>query len=74
MFFLDAPPIGVVTDSMILSRSADGVVLVVRENMTDKKMLQVAIGQLQFAKAKILGFLYNDAAVEGKGYSKYYGN
>lgn len=72
--FLDAPPIGVVTDSMILSRSADGVVLVVRENVTDKKMLQVAIGQLQFAKAKILGFLYNDTAVEGKGYSKYYGN
>lgn len=72
--FLDAPPIGVVADSMILSRYADGVVLVVRENVTDKKMLQVAIGQLQFAKAKILGFLYNDAAVEGKGYSKYYGN
>lgn len=72
--FLDAPPIGVVTDSMILSRYADGVVLVVRENVADKKMLQVAIGQLQFAKAKILGFLYNGAAVEGKGYSKYYGN
>ena len=71
--FLDAPPIGVVTDGMILSRYADGVVMVVRENVTDKKMLQVAIGQLQFAKAKILGFLYNDAATEGKGYGKYYG-
>ena len=58
---------------MILSRYADGVVMVVRENITDKKMLQFAIGQLQFAKAKILGFLYNDAATEGKGYGKYYG-
>lgn len=71
--FLDAPPIGVVTDGMILSRYADGVVMVVRENVTDKKMLQVAVGQLEFAKAKILGFLYNDAATEGKGYGKYYG-
>lgn len=71
--FLDAPPIGVVTDGMVLSRYADGVVLVVRENVTDKKMLQITIGQLQFAKAKIIGFLYNDAVMEGKGLSKYYG-
>lgn len=35
--------------------------------------LKTAKKMLQFAKAKILGFLYNDAATEGKGYGKYYG-
>ncbi len=70
--FLDGPPIGIVADSMVLSRYADGVVFVVRENVTDKKMLQAALEQFQFAKANILGFLYNDAAVEGKGYGAYY--
>jgi Mrp family chromosome partitioning ATPase len=34
--FIDSPPIGIVTDSMLLARHADVVVYVVRHNVTRK--------------------------------------
>ncbi|MBQ8941520.1 MAG: CpsD/CapB family tyrosine-protein kinase [Firmicutes bacterium] len=68
---LDAPPVNVVTDAVIISRLATGVVVVCRQYVTDKKMLGATVEKLQFANAKILGIVLNDVAVAKKGYGKY---
>jgi len=68
---LDAPPVNVVTDAVIISRLATGVVVVCRQYVADKKILGATVEKLQFANAKILGIVLNDVAVAKKGYGKY---
>lgn len=72
---IDTPPLNVVTDATVLSQHVSGTVVVVREGVTHYKDVQDAIGKLEFAQAKILGFILHDVK-EGKGskygkYSKY---
>ena len=50
----------IVTDTLLISENADGVVMVARQNVVDKRVLSDAIGKLRFAKAKIIGFVLND--------------
>lgn len=76
--FLDTPPINIVIDASILVKHVDGVVVVVRQQMAEKKMLQEAVKKLKFANAKILGFVLNDVPSVNKryatgkyGYSRY---
>lgn len=64
--FLDTPPINIVIDSSILAKLVDGVVVVVRQQIAEKKMLQEAVKKLNFANAKILGFVLNGVPIEGK--------
>ncbi len=66
---VDLPPIGIVTDALIVSKCTDGMLLVVREDYAHKRGLEDAISQLNLAQAKILGFVLNDV----KGSVKRYG-
>ncbi len=59
--FLDTPPINIVTEALLLSKMATGVVLVARQKYTMYKVLERAVNSLKFAEAKILGFILNDA-------------
>ena len=68
---IDLPPIGVVTDGLILTKMVDGMVLVVKEDYCDKKALDDTIRKLQFADAKILGFVMNGAGSQGSKYGNY---
>ncbi len=68
--FIDTPPINVVTDASILSKKVSGVVLVVRHNITNKEAIERSIKTLEFAGAKILGFILN--SVERKEYEGRY--
>lgn len=70
--FIDAPPINVVIDAVIISKVADGMVLVVRPYVAERGMVKEAIKKLEFAKAKIIGIVLNDVATlkSGYGYSK----
>ncbi len=73
--FIDMPPVTVVTDVSLVSKYADGVLLVAREKYTKHDMIQAAIGALDFAKAKVLGIIINDVHVSkimGK-HGGYYG-
>ncbi len=74
---MDTPPINMVSDSLVLSRNSDGVVIVVREGETTYPELNHALTSLKFVKAKVLGFVLNGVKTGGKyGYkkkSKYYG-
>ncbi len=63
--FIDTPPVNVVTDASVLSRMLDGVLFVVRRNESDSDSVLYAVSQLEFAEAKLLGFILNGAELGG---------
>ena len=72
--FFDTPPVNVVTDASVLSRYLDGILFVVRQGRSERDSVLHAISQLEFAEARILGFILNGAdlgASNRYGYSKY---
>ena len=71
---LDSPPINMVTDAAVLANQTDGVLFVVRAGHADRGGVLHAVDQLEYANAKILGFVLNGASSEGSGYGyKRYG-
>lgn len=56
---LDTPPVNMVTDAVVLAPRSEGVLLVVRANHSERGSVLYATDQLQYAKAKILGFVLN---------------
>lgn len=71
---IDLPPVMSVSDALSLSNVLDGVVLVVREKVSQKRLLKDSIRQLQYAGIKIFGFAYNDVDLQNNSYyGKYYG-
>lgn len=68
---LDLPPIAAVSDALIVSKLTDGMVVVVRQDYSDKRLLDDAIRQLRFNDANIIGIVLNCAHVENKYYGKY---
>lgn len=69
---LDLPPIGSVSDPVSLSGSVDGVVLVVRKGLTQKRHIREAVRQLQFSGMNIFGFIFNGDLFESKYYKNSY--
>jgi len=73
---LDSPPVLPVTDSVLLSREADGIVLVVKGHDTPRELLRRARDQLIQANARLLGTVVNNVDL-GWGdlffYNRYYG-
>lgn len=65
----DFPPINIVSDAVIMSDMIDGYLVVVRHDTSEFQMVSETIRQMQFADAKILGFVYNDKGAS-KGYYK----
>jgi len=70
---LDSPPVMAVTDSSILAQFADGVVMVARQDKTNRHMLRQAIRTLQTVNARLFGFVLNDVDLNAarKGYYAY---
>jgi len=69
---LDAPPILGFTDSVILSTSVDGIILVVHGGKTPKETLQRAKDVLFQVNARILGVVINRVNIRRSGYGYYY--
>ena len=70
---MDTPPLEAMSDAAILTKYATDVILVVRQNMTEKSEIDAVIGKLELAKAKILGFVFTCVAENGKdSYRKKY--
>ena len=63
---LDTSPVNLVTDTVLLSKLVDGIIIVVRANRTEKDSVNDAINSLRLVDAKILGFVYNAAEGDGK--------
>lgn len=68
---IDLPPVGVVSDALIVSKLTDGMMLVARQDFADKHLVDDAVRQLQFHEANIIGFVMNCTHGENKYYSKY---
>lgn len=75
IIIFDMPPVVAVTDAQILSSKADGTLLVVREEVTNKDLALKAKELLKISNANILGVIYNGSNRSGdKGYYYYYGS
>ncbi len=71
VILLDSSPITAVTDPLVLSRAANGVVLVVQAGKTKRTVIQYASAQLRNARANIIGGVLNGVDFRKNGY--YYG-
>lgn len=69
---LDLPPVTAVSDPLVVSNLVDGMILVVRQNYSNKRSLTEAVRQLRFVGTKILGFVMTDSDSGTKGRKKYY--
>ncbi|MBQ8768772.1 MAG: CpsD/CapB family tyrosine-protein kinase [Oscillospiraceae bacterium] len=68
---LDTPPVNVVSDAVILSKHASGVIMVVRSGKTALENVKDAVDTLKLANANILGFVMTDADEKKQYYDKY---
>lgn len=71
--FIDAPPIGIVTDAGIISTYSDGCIFVVGAGDADIEMAKVSKERLEKVGANILGVVLNKFESSGaSGYYNYY--
>lgn len=72
---IDLPPVNIVSDALAISKFITGMIVVVREDYTEKKELDLCFRQLKLSNANVLGCVLNEAK-NGKGsygkYRKYY--
>lgn len=69
---IDTPPVIMVTDAQILSRYADGCLLIIASGEADRHMAAKAKELMQKVDAKILGVVLNKLDTSNKGYYGYY--
>lgn len=69
---LDCTPMLPMADAASLARLSDGVLVVVREGYTRRKILNKALESID--KKKLLGVVFNEAASQQVSYDRYYGN
>lgn len=73
MVIIDMPPVLEVSDTQELAGYLDGVVLVVRQGVTQKPAIKRTVELLKIAKANILGYVMNDVSAKNGGYGYGYG-
>ena len=70
---LDLPPIGEVSDALVVSKVTDGLIVVVRNDYTISSDLDFTLRQCELVGAKVIGFVYNGSASKTKRYKYGYG-
>lgn len=71
MVILDTSPVGVVTDSAVLSTIADGILLVAAAGQTDIEKVVRGKELLDKVGANIIGTILNKVPIGGKSYYQY---
>lgn len=71
---VDAPPVGVVSDVCVLAEQMQGVLFLVRQNITEKDAVTRGLRQLEISGAKLMGFVLNGVIPAGSRYryKRYY--
>lgn len=59
---VDAPPILAVTDSLLLAKSTDGIIMVTKAGKTRNEQVKSALANVKKIEAKILGVVLNAAS------------
>jgi capsular exopolysaccharide synthesis family protein len=72
---LDSPPLGAVTDAVVLSRQTDGVLLVVRAGKTQRDEVKRSVRQIRDVNGQVIGVILNELDIERRRgyYYQYYG-
>jgi succinoglycan biosynthesis transport protein ExoP len=65
---IDAPPVLLVTDPLLLASSADGIVLVARAGVTTRPIMKRLRIALQKPNVKVLGYVLNGLRDDSEGY------
>ena len=68
---IDLPPVNIVSDAISVSSFITGMVLVVREEYSEKKELERCFRQLELSNVHILGCVINGAKNGSGSYGKY---
>lgn len=69
--FVDTPAIAPIADAIIISKLVHGHVIVTRQGITEKKILENCVEKMQFSNAKILGYVVNAVDLSKNSTSKY---
>lgn len=67
---IDLPPVNIVSDPVSISSLISGMIVVIREEYTEKKELEQCLRQLELSNVKILGCVMNEASADNGTYSK----
>ena len=68
---VDLPPLNMVVDAAIIAKKINGIVLTVRKDCCKRSDVDSAVKQLEFANARLLGFVFTGADSEKRGYKRY---
>lgn len=68
---IDLPPINLVSDAVSLANLITGMIVVIREDHTEKKELERCFRQLELSNVKILGCIMNESKNGNGSYRKY---
>ena len=68
---IDLPPVNIVSDALSISSLITGMILVIREEYTEKKELERCFRQLKLSNANVLGCVMNEAKSGSGSYGKY---
>ena len=68
---IELPPVNIVSDALAISRYITGMILVVREEYTEKKEFEACSRQLELSNVKVLGCVMNGAKTGSGSYGKY---
>ena len=75
---VDLPPVNIVSDALAISSLITGMIIVIREDYTEKKELEACFRLLKLSNVNVLGTVLNESENSGgtggkyKKYSKYY--
>ena len=68
---IDLPPVNIVSDALSIAGLITGMILVVREDYTEKKELEHCVRQLKLSNVKVLGCVMNETKTGKGSYRKY---
>ena len=68
---VDLPPVNIVSDALSISSLITGMVIVIREEYTEKKELERCFRQLKLSNVNVLGCVMNETKSGGGSYGKY---
>lgn len=71
MIIVDSPPMGIVTDSLLLATKVDYVLLVIKQGTISKTIINELNQMLTRTRAHLIGAVLNNVKV-GPGYGQYY--
>ena len=68
---IDAAPMELVSDPVVIATHVDGVLLVIDVQRTDKKSVRQAVHSMQAVGVNVLGTVMNRGKIMGRGYYRY---